>query len=250
MTLNWTGRCTRGALVALALVLPSAALAAAKARAPSASPPDWSGVWANDNGGVGPGGPLNLPLRPEAKAKFDDYKAMVAPTGDTPGGVCLGAGMPSVILSGASYPLEVIQKPDQITLIWELHGDTRRIYFGKRNAPPDDRLPGRNGYSSGRWEGQTLVVETDNLVEQFDGPIPHSANAKVTERFTVETGKDGKRRLKSAFTVVDPEFYTAPMTATKTWTFFPGGRLLPYECAEEVWQKRLEQLAREKAASK
>jgi hypothetical protein len=245
LTLSWTGRCALAAVATLALGLPGASLAASKARA-AAGPPDWSGVWANDNGGVGPGNLPELPLRPEAKVKVDEYKALVAPTGDTPGGVCLGAGVPSVILSGASYPLEVIQKPDQITLIWELHGDIRRIYFGKRNAPPEDRLPGRNGYSSGRWEGQTLVVETDNLVEQVDGPVPHSANAKVTERYTVETGKDGKRRLRVNFTVVDPDFYTAPVSLTKVWTFFPGGRLLPYECAEEFWQKHLEQLSGKK----
>lgn len=78
-----------------------------------------------------------------------------------------------------------------------LQGAQRRAYFSDRDAEQKDRVPGRNGYSSGRWEGDTLVVETDNLVKQIDSRYPHSENAKIIERYTVE-GKDeqGRRILR------------------------------------------------------
>jgi len=229
--------------VRLAIVSAWVGLAAA-----APAPPDLNGVWANNNSGAsGDGSTSALPLRLEPKARVDAYRALVAPTGETPGGVCLGAGMPSAILGGASYPLEIIQRPDQITFIYELHGEVRRIYFGARNAAPEDRIPGRNGYSSGRWEGDTLVVETDNLIDQVDGRLPHSETAKVTERYRVTRDDKGGRRLTVDVTLTDPAFYTEPVKVTKFWTLIPNGRLLPYECAEEVWRNRLAELSRKAA---
>jgi hypothetical protein len=187
---------------------------------------------------------VDLPLRPEARKRVEAYQALVRETGDTPGGVCLGAGMPVSMLGSGGYPMEIIQRPEQITIIYEAHNETRRVYFGDRNAEQKDRVPGRNGYSSGRWEGDTLVVETDNLVEQIDSRYPHSENATIVERYTVE-GKDeqGRRILKAEMTMTDPDFYTEPVKAEKRWAQVPNGRLLPYECNEEFWHARLEELA-------
>lgn len=224
----------------------SAWLMASSGHAASARP-DLTGVWTNA-GAPAIGGTTNtsaqvaLPMRPEAKAKVDAYQALVQPTGETPGGVCLGTGMPGSMLGSGGYPMEVIQRPDQITVIYEAHGETRRIYFGARNAAEEDRVPGRNGYSSGRWEGDVLVVETDNLVEQVDQRIAHSDQARIVERYHVEPGTDGRRVLVADMTLTDPAFYTAPVVAQKRWAQVPNGRLLPYECAEESWHKRLEEL--------
>jgi hypothetical protein len=134
-------------------------------------PPDLTGVWtdyvdprqpaapAGSQAALAPG----LPFTGEAQRKVDAYRKLVAATGDSPGGYCLGAGMPTIILGGATYPMEIVQRPEQITIIFELHTDVRHIYFGARNTPEADRVPFRNGYSSGRWEGDTLVVETSKL---------------------------------------------------------------------------------------
>jgi hypothetical protein len=192
-----------------------------------------------------------LPFRPEAKRRHDAFNAIVSPTGDTPGGVCLGAGMPGAMLGGGNYPMEIIQRPEQITIIYELHGETRRVYFGDRNMPEADRVPGRSGYSSGRWEGEVLVVETNNLVEQLDQrSTPHSDEATIVERYRVE-GPDnqGRRMLAVEVTMTDPKFFTAPVVFTRRWTQTPNGHLLPYECNEEIWRDRVDSLA-QKAGKK
>jgi hypothetical protein len=215
----------------------------------AASPPDLTGVW-SPVGSVSAGGAgaasQPLPLRPEVKARHDAFNALVGPTGDTPGGVCLGAGMPGILLGGGGYPMELIQRPNQITAIFELHGVVRHVYFGDRNAAEQDRLPARVGYSSGSWDGDVLVVNTNNLVEQLDQrTTPHSDEATIVERYRL-AGPDsqGRRLLVADVTVNDPKFYTEPLKLTRQWTEVPNGRLLPYDCNEEAWFDRVEELAR------
>ena len=211
--------------------------------------PDFTGVWTDyvdPQRPAGAGGPqaaaLDLPFTPDARRKVEAYRKLVAPTGDTPGGYCLGTGMPSLVFGGATYPMEIIQRPDQITIIYELHNDVRRLYLGGRNVPEADRLPGRNGYSSARWEGETLVVETTKLVEQVDQRYPHSDRAQVVERYQLTKGARGERVLVIDMSMTDPVFYKGPVSGQKKWVEVPNGHLLPYDCAEEGWRKRLEQL--------
>jgi hypothetical protein len=218
----------------------------------AADPPDFTGVWTNAGppaiGGARTGAPPPPPpLKPEAKARIDAYQKLVAKTGDTPGGFCLGTGMPGSMLGSGGYPMEIIQRPEQITVIYEAHTEVRRFYFGDRNAPQEDRVPGRNGYSSARWEGDTLVVETDNLIDQVDQRnTNHSDQATIVERYRLD-GKDaqGRRILVAEMTMTDPVFYTEPVKMEKRWAQVPNGRLLPYECDEEVWRDRIEKLAKE-----
>ena len=86
------------------------------------------------------------------------------------------------MLGSGGYPMEILQRPEQINITYEAHGEMRRVYFGDRVADPKDVFPERNGYSIGRWEGDTLVIETDHLVEQVDQRYAHSAQARVVER--------------------------------------------------------------------
>jgi len=213
------------------------------------SRPDFTGVWTDyidpqqpAAAGVRPGAALELPLTPGARRQVDAYRKLVEPTGDTPGAYCLGPGMPSVIFGGATYPMEIIHRPEQITTIYELHNDVRRLYLGSRNVPEPDRLPGRNGYSAAHWEGDTLVVETTKLVEQVDQRYPHSDRAQVVERYQLTKSARGERVLVIDMTMTDPVFYTRPVSGQKKWVEVPNGHLLPYDCAEEGWRKRLEQL--------
>jgi hypothetical protein len=215
----------------------------------AAERPDFTGVWTNPGrsalgGTTNTGGPAALPMTPTAKQRVDAYQALVSKTGDSPGGKCLGTGMPGSMLGSGGYPMEIIQRAEQITVIYEAHDEIRRIYFGERNAVQADRVPGRNGYSSGHWEADTLVVETDNLVDQVDQRTPHSDAATVVERYHLD-GKDelGRRILVADMTMTDPAFYTAPVVLQKKWAQVPNGRLLPYECNEEGWRDRLAELA-------
>lgn len=152
--------------------------------------------------------------------------------------------MPASMQGVAGYPMEFFQRPEQIIIVLELHSEIRRIYFGGRNAPEKDRIPSRMGYSEGRWDGDTLVVTTNNLVDQVDQPTAHSDGAVIVERFHLD-GKDaqGKRILVVEMTMTDPKFYTQPVVTTKRWTEVPNGRVLPYECTAETWHDRIEDLA-------
>jgi hypothetical protein len=219
----------------------------------AADQPDFTGVWTTytqpGQAPGGRGGGAALPMTEEARKKVAAYRALVTPTGESPGGYCLGTGMPGSMLGSGGYPMEIIQRPEQITIVYEAHNEVRRVYLGDRIVPEADRLPGRNGHSSGRWEGDTLVVETGHLVEQVDQQYPHSAQARIVERYRLEKGAKGEPVLVADMTMTDPAFYAKPVTATKRWAKVPNGHLLPYECAEEGWLKRLEQLEKERAAS-
>jgi hypothetical protein len=182
-----------------------------------------------------------LPYTEAARRKIEEYQALVRPAGDTPGGYCLGTGMPGSMLGSGGYPMEIIQRADQITIVYEAHNEIRRVYFGDRILPVADRLPERNGYSTGRWEGDTLVVETAQLKEQVDQRFAHSDQARIVERYRLSEEGGGKV-LTAEMTMTDPAFYTRPVSETKRWSLVPGGFLMTYECNEPIWQRHLEQL--------
>jgi hypothetical protein len=216
------------------------------AQTPAARTPDFTGIWrsyqAPGQAGRGArGAQPELPLRPEARAKQQEYQRLVNATGDTPGGYCLGTGMPGSMMGSGGYPMEIIQRPDQITIIYEAHNEIRRVYFGGRIIPEKERLPERNGYSTGRWEGNTLVVETANLKEQVDQRYPHSDQARIVERYTLSE-ENGQKVLTAQMTMTDPAFYTAVVNETKRWSIIPNGFLMTYECNEPAWLNRLEEL--------
>ena len=237
------GPAVKSALLGAALTLAAATAAAA---------PDLTGVWGTyrapgqQAGGRGQPPPA-LPLRPEARAKVDEYRALVDPIGETPGGWCLGAGMPGSMLGSGGYPMEIVQHDDIILVVYEAHAEIRRIYLNGR-ADEADLFPDRNGYSVGRWEGDTLIVETTHLKEAVDQrQFPHSDQARIVEEYTLEENDDGSKVLTAKMTMTDPVFYTEPVTAEKKWSFLPGVRLLPYECNEPNWEQHLESL-REQAS--
>src|SRR5687768_6027451 len=208
--------------------------------------PDFTGVWStyNDPGqapGGGRGAGPALPMNDMAKQKVARYRALVRPTGDTPGGYCLGTGMPGSMLGSGGYPMEIIQRPDQITIVYEAHNEIRRVYFGDRVIPVADRLPERNGYSVGRWEGNTLVVETEQLTEIVSQRFAHSDQAKIVERYTLSE-EAGRKVLTAEMTLTDPVFYTKPVSEVKKWSIVPNGFLMTYECNEPAWARRLEEL--------
>jgi len=232
----------------LKLKLGSAVLGLAVAgMASGAEPPDFTGVWGNYRapGAAAPqrGAPqAPLPLRPEAKAKVDAYHALVDSRGDTPGGWCLGTGMPGSMLGSGGYPMEIVQHENLILVVFEAHAEIRRIYLGER-ANEGDLFPDRNGYSFGRWQGDKLIVETTHLKEAVDqGRYPHSENAKIVEEYSLVVNADGTKVLTSNMTMTDPDFYTQTITAEKKWQLQPGVRLLPYECNEPAWEEHLERL--------
>ena len=218
-----------------------------------AEAPDLTGVWTNYRAGGGPGGfggPRAQPkLTAEGQAKADLYRKVTAGTNYTPGGYCVGGGMPSSMLGSGGYPMEIIQRPEQITVIYEAHNEIRRIYFGERVPEAAVVWPERNGRSVGRWEGDTLVVETDRLVEQVDTQYPHSEEARIVERYSLSTETDGRKVLTAALTMSDPVFLVEPFTVEKKWQAVPNGRVMTYECSEPDWLDLLDRLMSEEDAA-
>lgn len=232
----------RRCLLMIALPL---ALAACSRTAP---PPDLSGIWTMNVQGRA-GAALNgvgdfeatAPFTPEARALLAEYHALVDPTGDTPGGHCMPHGMPLAVFLGGGYPVEFIQRPEQLTIIYETHNEVRRVFLDGRQIDPADVLPTRGGMSWGRWEGDTLVVETTGLTQSIDQPTAHSAEARIIERYTPHT-RDGLRRLRVEVTIDDPLFYTEPPTLEREYTELQNGRMLDYNCVEPMWEDHLESL--------
>ncbi|HET7131381.1 MAG TPA: hypothetical protein VFJ95_04000 [Gammaproteobacteria bacterium] len=242
------------------LLVLCAGAAFASGAALAAERPDFTGVWGTyrepgaaggpQRGGARGGQQPELPLKPEAKAKVDAYRALVAPSGDTPGGFCLGTGMPGSMLGSGGYPMEIVQHDDLLVVVYEAHTEVRHIHITSR-AAERDLFPDRNGYSVGRWEGDKLIVETTHLKEAVDqGRYPHSDEAKIVEEYHLTTTDNGGKVLTANMTLTDPKFYTEPIKAEKKWQFLPGTRLLPYECNEPAWEEHLEQLRKEGAGAK
>ncbi len=240
--------------VARAGALLAGLLAAAGAFA--AEHPDFTGVWGvYREPGAAPGprrfGEMPaLPLKPDAKRKVDEYRALIAPSGDTPGGFCLGTGMPGSMLGSGGYPMEIVQHDGVVVVIYEAHTEVRHIYT-KDRANDADLFADRNGYSFGRWDGDKLIVETTHLKEAVDqARYPHSAAAKIVEEYRLLTNDDGSKVLIADMTLTDPAFYTEPIKAEKKWALQPGVRLLPYECNEPAWEDHLDELRKQQAAAK
>jgi len=138
---------------------------------------------------------------------------------------CLPDGMPAMMM--AMFPMEVLQTPGQITIIEEAYNQVRRIYLNEKQLAVDDAEPGFWGHSVGRWEGDTLIVNTVGIKEEvhFRG-APHSPNMQIDERIRMLT----KDIFEDQVTVTDPEYLTAPWKFTWKYVRKPGYKILEYVC--------------------
>jgi hypothetical protein len=151
---------------------------------------------------------------------------------------CLPPGMPAMM--GMAYGMEIMQTKERITFFSELNDAIRRVYLDGRTPTPrhlDD--PTYAGYSTGRWEGDTLVVETvalhpDSFIEGF---TPHSDAMTVSERIRfVSPGI-----LEDRITVRDPKALTEPWTVVRTYrkALPPSDELREFACAEGLSRELL-----------
>jgi hypothetical protein len=223
-----------------------------------ATTPDLTGIWTASRDGSG--GPAmenfaatfndTASFTPEAKAKIAEYRALVDAAGDSPGAHCVGTGVPGALLLGGGYPMEFIQRPEQITIIYEAHTEVRRIYMAGPRVDAADLIPSRDGYSVGHWDGDTLVVETTGLKESVDQVTAHSEDAKVVERYWLgKDGESGRRILNGEVAIIDPAFYTKPATFTRRWTTLVNGRMMVYDCTEPAWEDHLDMLRQQSQAA-
>jgi len=189
--------------------------------------------------------PANPPFTPEGRRIVDDWRASHDPIEDDPGAFCQAPGMPSLALGGADYPVEIIVTPEQVTLLMELHQQNRRIFMDVDELP-ERIFPQRNGYSTGRWDGDTLIVETRAIRAITFGSVPHSDQVQVMERWNVIDDGDS---LVNELTITDPVMYAEPIVLRQYYTRAPSGtRMLEYECTEGMWLEH--ERAREEARNR
>jgi hypothetical protein len=155
-------------------------------------------------------------LKPEYLAKWQEIsKTLVAGSSEYDfTAKCLPPGMPAVM--SMFYGMEVMETKDKITFFSELNDALRRVYLDGRK--PSQKVlddPTYAGYSTGHWEGDTLVVETvairgDTFIE---GITPHSDQMTVQERIRLLE----PTLLEDRITVNDPKALTKPWETVKTY---------------------------------
>jgi len=213
--------------------------------------PDFSGVWRGAPAGGGrrgapppeppPGTPPlatfnniastfkdGLPLTPYATDLLAKRKARNSK--DNPEASCLPMGIMQFWTQG--FPRKFVQTPGLIVVLYEASSGIRQIFTDGRPLPPQgDPQPYYYGYSSGKWEGDTLVVETNNLRD--DGWLdiigtPLTDQARLTERFRrVSFG-----RMEIDITVNDPKAYTKPWTVRHVQDIMPDSDIIEFICEE------------------
>jgi hypothetical protein len=157
------------------------------------------------------------------RAKQREFDAKGEPLAN-PGTECLPSGVPGMM--GAIYPLEILQTPGQVTIIAEAGSEVRRIYIGEKLPAADEVPPGYFGYSVGKWEGDTLVIQTVGVKDTVRyRDIAHSDKMRVTERLRLVAPDV----LHDAVTIEDPDVLAKPYSFT-----FAYGRLKDYKMLEYV----------------
>jgi hypothetical protein len=233
---------TVGAAFAVAALIPASCLAQAPGAAaeqgaqPANGPvprtsdgkPDFSGVWQrpyvpdmtkNAKNQVGAG---DLPFT-EAGSK--EWKAYDAANGDYTG-ACLPFGLMRSMNS--PDPIQIMQNPHYVALLYEQNTWFKVIPIDK---PHRDIVPTWFGDSVGRWDGDTLVVDTVN----FNGRTrldtighPHSDALHVIERFT----RTDAGHIAYEVTIDDPKIFTKTWTNKRTFTLRPDWEIMEYSCEE------------------
>jgi hypothetical protein len=206
--------------------------------------PDFSGLWEPERNrtcppegcfdmlageqffNIGWGLKDGLPYRPWAA---DARKQRMAENGkDDPVSYCLPGGV--VKLHTTPLLRKIIQVPGLLVSLNETDATYRQIFTDGRPLPADPQ-PSFKGYSSGKWDRDTLVVESigfrDGMwLDRSGSPVTDAA--RMTERFRrVNYGK-----LEIKVTVDDPKAYTAPWTVTLNQTIVLDTDLLDYVCLE------------------
>jgi hypothetical protein len=130
-----------------------------------------------------------------------------------------------------SQPRKIVQTRDVILIVYEANSGLRQIFTDGRPLPGKDAEPWWYGYSVGRWEGDTLIVESTGFIDNTWLDVrgsPMTSAAKVTEKFRrVNYGN-----LEIEITVDDPKAYTKPWTVKVNQRIFPDAELIEFICED------------------
>ncbi len=230
----------RAALAAALLVVAAPLTAAAQSAAPppgplaqpTADPHDFTGVWQvkGYQSRFVPADGTPTPWLPWAKTEFDkrqqaqkEGRPMTDSTAQ-----CMPSGMPRVM--AAPYPIKIMQTPKEVVIMHEVQHLFRIVFMNE--AHPEDLERTFMGHSVGRWDGDTLVIDTaanstQTLLDEMGDP--HSDKLHVVERIRKI---DGGKQLENMITIDDPGAYSKPWTAVRYYDWKPEIRLIEYICEE------------------
>lgn len=232
---------TTGGLLLAALCLAAPAVhaqdTAAAASGEHPSHTDFSGVWESAR--------IDLVLLPEVSGQLTPEAQQLAeiaaqhgrPQEDDPARFCVVKGMPwSMLIRARNYPVEVIQYPDRIFMVFELYDQFRNIRIDGPPVP-DNYPPSPNGWSTARWDGEALVIETTGLSELSPlGRFRRSEETRITERWVRRADAEFGEVIEIIMQIDDPQAYSTPALARQVLKRSPAG-VVPggYNCAITLW---------------
>jgi hypothetical protein len=193
--------------------------------------PDLSGVWQGNTkylqnlaADLKPG---ELQMQPWAEAITKENKTGVH-AAEEPGANCLPPGLPRI--NSTPYPFKIIQMPELVVILYESYELNRQIFLDGRELVKDPN-PSWMGYSVGKWDKDTLVVDTTG----FNGKTwldamghPSTDALHVTERYR----RRDAGHLEVQITIDDAKAYVKPWTVNQVMDLEVGAEVLEFACNE------------------
>jgi hypothetical protein len=177
---------------------------------------------------IGAGFKDGLPFQPWAKQLHDQRRDQNAK--DNPDAHCLPMGLMQFHIH--PQPRKIVQTDKMMIVLYEGNAGVRQIFLDGRPLPKiGDVQPWWYGYSTAHWEGDTLVIQTNNFRD--DGWLdingsPLTEQATMTERWQ----RLNYGTLRIDVTIDDPKAYTAPFTVRLNQRIVPDSELIEFICAE------------------
>ncbi len=213
---------------------------------PTASTTSLAGIWmANRDELVNyPGGfdgffEAHLLLTAEgaaAKAAYDPLGA------ENPESQCIGRPTPAMVVSSDLFPIQIeLDDAANTILIRSGFWDEERIVYmdGRGHPTPSERT--LSGHSIGRWDGDTLIVDTTNFADHrspYQIGVPSGAQKHVIERYGLN---DAGTRIVVDFMLEDPQYLAEPVNHTRELIYSPHLEMPRYDCDPEVTRRFLRQ---------
>ena len=213
---------------------------AATAKAPDVAPTatTLAGNWLTDDDSVEsyPGGfdgffHALLKLNDKGEAAKEAFSFL---SDENPDASCVGRPTPSALVSTNLYLMQIdlTHQDDVVILRSERFNEVRTVYMDGRVHPdPDERYA--TGHSIGRWDGDTLVVDTANFEDHrspYQIGVPSSGRKHVVERYTLT--EDGTH-VDVEFTLDDPEYLTEPLVHRRQLIYSPHLLMRRGDCDQE-----------------
>ncbi len=193
--------------------------------------PDITGLWKPGGGYVGDIArdlkPGEVPFQPWAESLYKERRANNSK--DDPTASCIVGGVPRSDV--VPYPFKILEVPGMTAILYEAVHSYRQIFTDGRGLPNNDPTPAWFGYSVGKWDGDTFVVETAGFndkgwIDNFGKPSTESL--RVIERFR----RKDFGHMDLQITIDDPKAYTKPWSVTIPLTFQVDDELMEYMCDE------------------